>query len=87
MGGQKQEVCDEIIPADTPPSAPQGPSEQVAWQQALQLWLAWNTAYEHVTEEAFRAGSDQQRLEDLMDQMDQVRQQALKLSRRLLERQ
>jgi len=66
------------------PSVTSSISEQQSWKEALELWLRWNDCYEHVTAAAFAAEGDQQRLEDLMDEMDQVRQQALDLSRRLL---
>jgi len=52
--------------------------------EALHLWLRWNSAYEHITEDMFRAGQDQRKLESLMDQMDQLRQQAIDLSRSVL---
>lgn len=52
--------------------------------EALHLWLRWNSAYEHVTEEMFHAGQDQRKMEALMDEMDQLRRQAIDLSRSVL---
>jgi hypothetical protein len=57
---------------------------QPSWKEALELWLRWNECYEHVSAQAFAAGGDPRRLEELMDEMDQVRQQALDISRRLV---
>ena len=57
-----------------------------AWRDAVRLWLQWNTAYERVTEGLYQFGHDPCRLEDLVDQMDQVRRRAVRLSRELLSR-
>src|SRR5580704_11748635 len=59
-------------------------AEQQEWKEALELWLRWNECYMHFSAEAFAAGSDPRRLEDLMDQMDQLLQKAVGISRRLL---
>lgn len=56
-----------------------------AWREAVGLWLKWNLAYEQVTERLFALGQDQRRLEEVMDQMDQVRMRAVSLSRQLVE--
>lgn len=53
--------------------------------EALSLWLQWNRAYGQVTAFMYREGGDQQELEDLMDQMDQLRDRAVKLSRELVD--
>jgi hypothetical protein len=55
-----------------------------AWRDAVRLWLQWNTAYERVVQGLYQHGHDPCRLEDLMDQMDQVRRRAVRLSRELL---
>lgn len=54
------------------------------WREALELWLAWNEAYETTTAQLYQAGGDPQTLEATMDQMDALRRQASELSRRLL---
>ena len=56
----------------------------VPWREALELWLRWNSMYERVTELAYDGRENQQHLEDLMDQMDQVRRRAINLSTGLL---
>ena len=54
------------------------------YQKALRLWLQWNQAYENVVTRMFRAGEDRKALEDIMDQMDWLRKDAVELSRHLL---
>lgn len=58
--------------------------EQAAWQEAVMLWLSWNSTYEKLTAKMFRAGTDQQKLEALMDEMDLLRKQAISLSEELI---
>ncbi len=54
------------------------------WVRAVELWLRWNDCYEQTTSLAFAAGNDPRRLEDLMDAMDQLRREAIDLSKSLL---
>lgn len=58
--------------------------EVASWVPALELWLRWNECYEQVTSLAFAAGNDPRQLEDLMDAMDQIRREAIELSKSLL---
>ena len=60
-------------------------SSTPAWRSVLELWLRWNQTYESVTESMYQAGLDQRKLEQTMDQMDQLRFQAIELSRQLVE--
>jgi hypothetical protein len=55
------------------------------WNKVLSMWLSWSEAYEQVTSRMYRDGEDPQELESLMDEMDQVRQDAVKLSESLLD--
>jgi small-conductance mechanosensitive channel len=55
------------------------------WRQAVLLWMRWNDAYERVTEAMFQAGSDQQRVQDLADQLDKLRATAIAQSHKLLD--
>ena len=61
------------------------PRQLDAWREAVGLWLNWNLAYEQVTERLFALGQDQGKLEEVMDQMDQVRLRAVRLSQQLVE--
>lgn len=58
---------------------------QLRWREALVLWLRWNQAYEHATERMFQAGQDPAQIEQLMDQMDELRRQAVAQSHQLLD--
>lgn len=58
---------------------------QLQWREALLLWLRWNQAYEHVTERMFQAGQNPAQLQELMDQMDELRREAINQSRQLLD--
>lgn len=58
---------------------------QLQWREALVLWLRWNQAYEHVTEQMFQAGQDPARLQEMMDRMDDLRREAIAQSQQLLD--
>jgi hypothetical protein len=60
-------------------------ASQMAYREALVLWLRWNHAYEHVTVSMFESKSDPKQLEELMDQMERLRQEAIELSQKLLD--
>ncbi len=68
----------------TPSHTPEASSPHEKWETALRLWLNWNDAYERMSSNLYEAGNDQRALEDLMDRMEQARQQAIDLSRELL---
>ena len=55
-----------------------------AWNEALMLWLSWNSTYEKVTAKMCKPGQDSGKLERLMDEMDQLRSQAIKTTEQLL---
>ena len=55
------------------------------YQDALLLWLRWNNAYERVTAAIYDARQDPKKQEQLMDEMDQLRQQAVEISHELLD--
>ena len=57
-----------------------------AWREALQLWLRWNQAHDQITRALFEGGKPSQRLEDVMDQLDSMRKQAVALSEDLISR-
>jgi hypothetical protein len=54
-------------------------------RDVLALWLRWNEAYQRSTELMFAGDQSPEQIELLMDQMDQLRQQAVQMSRELLE--
>ena len=61
---------------------PDGPTAE--YRAALELWLQWNEAHERLCADLFRAGRDPKVLQDMMDQLDTIRQRAVELSRKLL---
>lgn len=68
-------------PAPTPPARV---DDLKSWQEAVMLWLSWNRDQEKLTAKMCRPGCDQQKLEALMDEMDQLRQRAIDLSEQLV---
>ena len=60
------------------------PAAEPAWRTAIELWLRWNTAQEKVTAFMFSHGHDRQQVEDLLDQVEQLRHRAVKLSEQLI---
>jgi hypothetical protein len=54
------------------------------WNEALMLWLSWNSTYEKVTAKMCKQGQDSGKLERLMDEMDQLRSRAIETTERLL---
>ena len=55
-----------------------------AYEQVLVLWLRWNDAHERITTELFERRADQLGVEELLSQVDELREQAVKASRTLL---
>jgi len=55
------------------------------WNEALMLWLSWNSTYEKVTAKMCKPGQNVTKLERMMDEMDQLRSRAIETTERLLE--
>jgi hypothetical protein len=55
-----------------------------AWKSALLMWLRWNDAYERLTSELFKTNQPRES-EELLDQLDEIRAMAVRLSRQALE--
>ncbi len=55
------------------------------YQAALLLWLRWHDAQQRITRSMFDARHDQVRLTQLMDQLDALRQEAVRVSNELIE--
>lgn len=53
-------------------------------RQALTLWLRWNAAYEQTTSRMFQPGANLDALQQIMDDVDTLRRQAVEMSRDLL---
>lgn len=69
--------------ATTEQNVPLGLAER--YQEALTLWLRWNDAQEHIDANLFAARHDIQQATELLDQLDRLRQRAVKLSSQLLD--
>jgi hypothetical protein len=63
------------------------PSEMGAnkYQEALLVWLRWNDAHERITTSLYGAGQDTRQIEQMLDHLDQLRMQAVRLSQELLD--
>ena len=59
--------------------------ETASWNRVIGMWLQWSTAYEEVAGKLFEEGEDTEKLEALLDEMDQLRLDAVELSEGLLE--
>ena len=55
-----------------------------AWGEALKLWLRWDQAHVQITQTLFEDGKPSQKLEDIMDQLESMRKQAVALSEDLI---
>jgi hypothetical protein len=54
-------------------------------QEALFLWLRWNDAHQRATSVLYDAGEDSARIEQILDQLDQLRLKAVQISQELLD--
>ena len=64
---------------------PGRPLTEEHYRKALIMWLRWNEAQELATARMFSAGRRVESIEDLLDQIDQLRHAAVSLSRELLD--
>jgi hypothetical protein len=55
------------------------------YQDALLLWLKWNEAHQRMTGALYASRRDPQQIEQLMDRLDQLRAEAVRLSQELLD--
>ena len=60
-------------------------AESAEWGKALSMWLEWSSTYEDIVSRMFHDGEDPQQLEALMDEMDQLRHEAVELSEGLID--
>ncbi len=60
------------------------PNSYPQWQEALMLWLSWNSTHEKLTARMCKPGQNQDKLEVLMDELDQLRSRAIALSEKLM---
>ena len=84
-GRVKPEDLDEERSYDASPDEVVEPLAVPDWQQALMLWLSWNSTYEKVTARMCKPGQDKDKLEAMMDEMDQLRRRAIDISEQLMD--
>jgi hypothetical protein len=58
--------------------------DAATWNRVIGMWLEWSAAYEEVAGRMFEDGEDNGKLEALLDEMDQLRLEAVELSEGLL---
>ena len=72
-----------VVPAaemSQPPGAGTGPP----WRDVLQLWLRWNAAHIGLTSRMFDFEHNSAMMEDLLDQVEQLRHEAVRRSEQLI---
>ena len=63
-----------------------GPTDaQERYRTALRVWLQWNELHERLCAQLYRAGRDPHSLEEKLDTVDRLRQQAVRLTQELLQ--
>ena len=68
----------------TPLGGPGGAEQDLRYREALELWLRWNEAHEQAVAQLFSADLSPQQIEDFLDSIDQLRREAITMSRLLL---
>ena len=53
------------------------------WNEAIMLWLSWNSTYEKATEKMYK-GASKEKLRAMLSEMEYLRKQAIELSQGLL---
>ncbi len=73
------------MPVDVRKDNPAAINPWAKYQEALLLWVRWNDAHERITGALFRSDQDPQAIEQALDQLDQLRAEAVRLSQQLLD--
>lgn len=53
-------------------------------EATLETWLEWNEAYQHLTQQMYEARMNFHQLEMMADQLDELRLEAVKKTRKIL---
>ena len=59
-------------------------NDTASWNRVIEMWLQWSSAYEQLSGKLFEDGENAQNLEALLDEVDQLRLEAVELSEGLL---
>ena len=76
LASECSRLDDQIVDASQP--------NEVAMRETLNLWMTWNKAHQAVTSQLFKNSKQNQTVEDLMDNLDALRQECVERSERLL---
>ena len=60
-----------------------GTSRRPEWNEAIMLWLSWNSTYEKATAKMCKGG-DKEKLDAMLSEMESLRKQAIELSQGLI---
>ena len=63
--------------------APTASSDRPDWNEAIMLWLSWNSTYEKATAKMYKGGN-KEKLRAMVNEMECLRKQAIELSQGLL---
>ena len=72
---------DALQQSDQPEQAPTGGRPE--WNEAIMLWLSWNSTYEKATAKMYKDGN-KEKLRAMFSEMEFLRKQAIELSQGLL---
>ncbi len=65
-------------------SADSTSSCDVRCREVLQMWLRWNDASQRLTEHLFDRRDDPQKMQEMLDDLDRLRLEAVSASRQIL---
>ena len=75
---------EEVLEMSTEPEKASAPtSGRPEWNEAIMLWLSWNSTYEKATEKMYK-GANKEKLRAMLSEMEYLRKQAIELSQGLL---
>ena len=63
--------------------APAHAGDRPEWNEAIMLWLSWNSTYEKATAKMYKGGN-KEKLRAMVKEMEYLRKQAIELSQGLL---
>jgi len=76
-------VDDVVEQAGAPEQAPVSTGGRSGWNEAIMLWLSWNSTYEKATARMYKDGN-KKKLQAMLSEMEFLRKQAIELSQGLL---
>ena len=75
---------EEAMETATEPQAASAPTNgRPEWNEAIMLWLSWNSTYEKATAKMYK-GASKEKLRAMLSEMEYLRKQAIELSQGLL---